>query len=187
MRLMKAWAAVATLGGIVLHASAQRSDLSGTWKLNLAKSKFSPGPAPKSSTVTIKIENGTETYTSEGTNADGKPNNMSFTATMDGKDTPVTGNPFGDTIAIQHPAPNKFTATIKKDGTPALSPMSVGVDDAGHGLGLGVGAVLRCAASRGRRECERHADAGDPARYAIGRKCRCGEAQHQRETQYRSQ
>jgi hypothetical protein len=89
---------------------------SGTWKLNLAKSKFSPGPAPKSSTVTIKIENGTETYTSEGTNADGKPNNMSFTAKMDGKDSPVTGNPFGDTIAIQHPAPNKFTATIKKDG-----------------------------------------------------------------------
>ena len=25
----------------------------GTWKLNVEKSKFSPGPAPKSSTVTI--------------------------------------------------------------------------------------------------------------------------------------
>jgi len=111
-------AALLLLAGIAVTSSVRAADdpSSGTWKLNLAKSKFSPGPAPKSSTVTIKIENGTETYTSEGTNADGKPNNMSFTAKMDGKDSPVTGNPFGDTIAIQHPAPNKFTATIKKDG-----------------------------------------------------------------------
>jgi len=110
--------ALLLLAGIAVTSSVRAADdpSSGTWKLNLTKSKFSPGPAPKSSTVTIKIENGTETYTSEGTNADGKPNNMSFTAKMDGKDSPVTGNPFGDTIAIQHPAPNKFTATIKKDG-----------------------------------------------------------------------
>lgn len=111
-------AALLLLAGIAVTSSVRAADdpSNGTWKLNLAKSKFSPGPAPKSSIVTIKIENGTETYTSEGTNADGKPNNTSFTAKMDGKDTPVTGNPFGDTIAVQHPSPNKFTATIKKDG-----------------------------------------------------------------------
>jgi hypothetical protein len=112
------FAALLLLAGIAVTSSVRAADdpSNGTWKLNLAKSKFSPGPAPKTSTVTIKIENGTETYTSEGTNADGQPNNMSFTATVNGKDAPVTGNPFGDTIAIQHPAPNKFTATIKKDG-----------------------------------------------------------------------
>jgi hypothetical protein len=106
------------LAGIAVTSSVHAADdpSNGTWKLNLEKSKFSPGPAPKSSTVTIKIENGAETYTSEGTNADGKPNNTAFRAKMDGKDAPVTGNPFGDTIAIQHPSPNKFTATIKKDG-----------------------------------------------------------------------
>ena len=57
MRLMKAWAAVAMLGGIVLHASAQRSDLSGTWKLNLAKS-FMAGDHPSNDyELTTVIEN----------------------------------------------------------------------------------------------------------------------------------
>ena len=30
--------------------------LSGTWKLNTAKSKYSPGPAPKSNTVTYSMD-----------------------------------------------------------------------------------------------------------------------------------
>ena len=32
----------------------QSSPLIGTWKLNLAKSKFSPGPPPKSQTLTFE-------------------------------------------------------------------------------------------------------------------------------------
>lgn len=39
---------------VILAAQAdQNSPFTGTWKLNVAKSKFSPGPAPKSETVTI--------------------------------------------------------------------------------------------------------------------------------------
>ena len=89
---------------------------SGTRKLNIQKSKFDPGPAPKSSTVTVKIENGTETYAGETTDAAGKTTKMSFTAKLDGTDSPVTGNPMGDTISIKHPSPNKLVATIKKGG-----------------------------------------------------------------------
>jgi hypothetical protein len=33
--------------------TAQNDRFVGTWKLNVAKSKFSPGPPPKSATVTI--------------------------------------------------------------------------------------------------------------------------------------
>src|SRR5580704_13999942 len=88
----------------------------GTWKLNIQKSKFDPGPAPKSSTVTVKIENGTETYAGETTDAAGKTTKMSFTAKLDGTDSPVTGNPLGDTISIKHQSPNKLVATMKKGG-----------------------------------------------------------------------
>ena len=88
----------------------------GTWKLNLAKSKFDPGPAPKSSTVTVKIENGTETYSSETVNAEGKTMNMAFSAKLDGTDSPMTGNPMGDTISIKHPSPNKLEGSIKHGG-----------------------------------------------------------------------
>jgi hypothetical protein len=106
------------LVGIAATPSVKAADdpSTGTWKLNVAKSKFDPGPAPKGSTVTIKIENGTETYSSESTDAAGKTTNMSFSAKLDGTDSPMTGNPTGDTISIKHPSPNKLVGSIKQGG-----------------------------------------------------------------------
>jgi hypothetical protein len=110
--------ALLSLIGIVATSSVRAAEdpNNGTWKMNAEKSKYSPGPAPKSSTVTIKIENGTETYSAEGEDASGKPMSASFTAKTDGTDTPVTGNPYGDTISVKHPSPNHLTAVIKKGG-----------------------------------------------------------------------
>lgn len=106
------------LVGIASTWSVRAADdpSNGTWKLNIEKSKFDSGPAPKSSTVTVKIEHGTETYAGETTDAAGKTTKMSFTAKLDGTDSPVTGNPMGDTISIKHPSPSKLVATIKKGG-----------------------------------------------------------------------
>lgn len=59
----------------------------GTWKLNVAKSKFSPGPAPKDSTVTIAEDN---KVTVNGTGADGKDINYSLTPS-EGTAVPVDG------------------------------------------------------------------------------------------------
>jgi hypothetical protein len=47
----------------------------GKWELNVSKSKFSPGPGPKSEMVTV-IEGKT---TVEGVNDEGKPFKWSFT------------------------------------------------------------------------------------------------------------
>jgi hypothetical protein len=38
----------------IFVATATADEHSGTWKLNLAKSKYSPGPAPKNLTETIQ-------------------------------------------------------------------------------------------------------------------------------------
>lgn len=54
----------------------------GTWKLNVAKSKFHPGPAPKSVTVTIGQDG---KVTVNETSAEGKDMSFSF--------TPAEGNP----------------------------------------------------------------------------------------------
>ena len=91
----------------------------GKWKLNLAKSKFEPGPAPKSQTRTIVAQGDGATYTFDGVAADGKPFSYSFTIKYDGKDYPVTGTgmPAGaDTIAIRLVGTNKAEATQKKGG-----------------------------------------------------------------------
>src|ERR1700683_4362497 len=112
------FAALLLLVGIAATSSVRAADdpNNGTWKINIEKSKYSPGPAPKSGTTTIKIENGTETYSSEGIDASGKATSSSFTAKTDGTDAPSMGNPYGDTVSIKHPSPNRLVATIKKGG-----------------------------------------------------------------------
>jgi hypothetical protein len=89
----------------------------GTWKLNLAKSKYSPGPPPKNVTITYEAtENGIRA-TTEGINAEGKPIATTYSATYDGTDVPVTGTgaPY-DTIALKRINPNSVELTTKKDG-----------------------------------------------------------------------
>jgi hypothetical protein len=89
----------------------------GTWKLNAAKSKFDPGPAPK--TQTLKIEawgaDGVK-YTSDGTDADGKPTHSDFQAKYDEKFVPFKGNPDADMIAYKRIDANTVEATTQLGG-----------------------------------------------------------------------
>jgi hypothetical protein len=99
--------------------SAQTNPFVGTWKLNVAKSKFEPGPAPKSQTRTVVAEGEGAKYSFEGVRDDGTAISYSFTVKYDGKDYPITGSgaPGGaDSIAIKRVGTNKAEATLKKDG-----------------------------------------------------------------------
>ena len=93
------------LGADIANLSAQASDPRiGTWKLNVAKSKYSPGPAPQS--LTVKVEpsgQGGEKVTAEFVNADGTRTTVQYTeANFDGKDYPLTGSQFGaDTVSLK--------------------------------------------------------------------------------------
>ena len=101
----------------VLILQAQNTSLVGTWKLNVEKSKFDPGPGPKS--LTRKVEalgsDGVK-YTFEGVAADGKPLSYGFSVHFDGKDNPISGTiPNGaDTIAAKMTDSHHFVATLKK-------------------------------------------------------------------------
>jgi hypothetical protein len=99
--------------------SAQGNPFVGTWKLNVAKSKFEPGPALKSQTRTVVVEGEGAKYSFEGVRADGTPFSYSFTVNYDGKDYPITGSgaPGGaDTIAIKLVGARKAEATLKRGG-----------------------------------------------------------------------
>lgn len=74
----------------------------GTWELNLAKSTYSPGPAPRSETRTFEAAGDAVRYTAKGIDAAGHPTLRQYTAKYDGKDYPATGNPDSDTIAWRH-------------------------------------------------------------------------------------
>jgi hypothetical protein len=91
--------------------------LIGTWTLNAAKSKFSPGPAPKSMTVTYSAE-GTDgmKIVVDVTPPDAAAQHWEMTGHYDGKEYPVTGNPNADAISMKRIDDRTGESTFKKDG-----------------------------------------------------------------------
>src|SRR5262249_20499619 len=108
-----------------LSGFAQTDPFIGTWKLNLAKSKFSPGPLPKSQTVTYEAVGQGFKATIKITDAEGKPINFQYTANFDGKDYPVTGAPDWDMVAQKHIDANTVEFTRKKAGKVVSTATSV--------------------------------------------------------------
>lgn len=96
-----AWTAIAVIAlGMVTSAQAQDAWL-GTWKLNLAKSKYQPATgAPKSQTVKQEAVPGGMKSTVDGMDAQGKPIHTEVTAMFDGKSTAVTGAPDANTTRV---------------------------------------------------------------------------------------
>jgi len=73
----------------------------GTWKLNLAHSKYSPGPAPKSQTRIYEADPNGIRATITTVDANGHSNTIQYTAKYDGVDYPITGSPEWDAIALK--------------------------------------------------------------------------------------
>lgn len=88
----------------------------GSWKLNVAKSKYSPGPAPKSLTVKFEPAGKGVKLTTEGVSADGKPTATEYTANYDGKDVPLKGSPVADTVSLRRIDALTTERTDKKAG-----------------------------------------------------------------------
>jgi ribosomal protein S30 len=98
-------------------ATAQPGDpVLGTWALNVAQSKYSLGPAPKSLTRTYTAAAKGYKFSSKGVDAEGKPTATEFTAAFDGKFHPVTGNPSVDSIMVKRIDANTVEATQTKAG-----------------------------------------------------------------------
>jgi hypothetical protein len=72
----------------------------GTWKLNVAKSTFSPGPAPKSQTRTYVESAPGLTLTIKTVAADGKETTSTLAFKDDGKSYPASGSPDLDAVSV---------------------------------------------------------------------------------------
>ncbi|MEA3160094.1 MAG: hypothetical protein QOD95_1642 [Gammaproteobacteria bacterium] len=105
--------AVLAIGsGTALAADA----VEGTWKLNLSKSTFSPGPAPKSQSRTYVESAQGMTVTVKTTAADGKESTSTILFKDDGKSYPATGNPDFDAISAKRVDALTLTSTQTKAG-----------------------------------------------------------------------
>ena len=89
----------------------------GTWKLNLTKSKYSPGPVPKSSNIKIEAAaGGGLKQTTDQVTGSGESRHIEVTAMFDGKDAAVKGNPDVDTQAYKRVDDRSYEVTGKKNG-----------------------------------------------------------------------
>jgi len=71
----------------------------GTWRLNVAKSRYLPGPAPRSETRVYAATQNGDKVTVSTTWADGTTTKVEFPANYDGKDYPVTGSRGADAVS----------------------------------------------------------------------------------------
>lgn len=105
------------LGMAIGSVSAQTSDPRiGNWKLNVAKSKYDPGPAPKSLTLKVEVVGQGEKVTAEFVNADGSRTTTVYTGNFDGKDYPITGSQLADMVSLKRIDAQTTERTDKKGG-----------------------------------------------------------------------
>ncbi len=106
------------LAVLAVGASAQatKNPELGTWKLNVEKSKYNPGPAPKSNTVTMEAAGNGVKYSAKGVDAEGKPTATEYTASYDGKDIPLKGSNVADATSTRRIDAWTVERITKKDG-----------------------------------------------------------------------
>jgi hypothetical protein len=102
------------LGGAALAQSA------GTWKLNLEKSKYQQGQAPKSATLLYEPAGAGIKVTVDQLPADGAPIHYAYAADYDGKDVAIIGNPNAD-MASRTRMNATTTKLVNKKGGNILS------------------------------------------------------------------
>src|SRR5580693_1514744 len=80
----------------------------GTWHLNVAKSRYDPGPPPKSITRTYRLEKGEIRAIVVTVYKNGNSETVYYPADYDGKEHPVSGAPDRDGIVMKRI--NEYTA-----------------------------------------------------------------------------
>jgi len=108
---------VVVAGVSAIQLIAQTTDpVLGTWELNVTKSTFNPGPAPKSETRTYVVSGQEIKGTAKGVDSQGKAVAIEWTLVDDGKDRPVTGNPDMDMLSIKRIDSHTVESTHKRAG-----------------------------------------------------------------------
>jgi hypothetical protein len=103
------------------HGQVQAGDpFMGTWALDVAKSTFTPGPAPKTGQATIISSGDSVKLIHEGVTAAGVTARWEYVANHDGKDYPMTGSPDADVVSLKRVSASSVESTYKKGGKVTL-------------------------------------------------------------------
>jgi hypothetical protein len=112
------------LGSLAL---AQGKTRIGTWELNLEKSTFSPGPAPRQQTLTFQEKGPQWMALIQGTDSSGKPINLdanNLMITFDGRDHPTPTSDY-ETTAWKAVDDYKYLVTRKRAGKVVMTSTNI--------------------------------------------------------------
>ena len=115
---MRALSCVAAVCVFSVALVAANNPFVGTWKLNTAKSKGTPGTLSKEATVVFDAVGDQMKRTVTGIDPDGEPVNTSSTIPWDGKEHKVEG-PKGRPpvmVAVKSVNDRRVNVTVKRDG-----------------------------------------------------------------------
>ena len=116
---MKPIVVMALLGTLFIGSAAVAADaVDGTWKLNVAKSKFS-GTSPQSVTRVYSESTDGTVLDQKTVGADGKEWSMHVAMGSDGKMREITGNPDADSGSWKAVNARTSNFTLTKGGKPA--------------------------------------------------------------------
>ena len=116
MRKLLQGATIAVFAAMAMGAAANEG--MGTYRMNPAKSKFSPADgAPKSAVATFeRAGKDAVKVTVDQVGADGKAVKYTYTAGYDGKEVPITGFPAADKTTLKRIDPYTTVRTDTKGG-----------------------------------------------------------------------
>ena len=87
----------------------------GTWKLNLAKSKYKKGASPKEATLTISESGSDADIAVKGTSATGAPISIHYTAPANGGVCKIIEGPY-DAVSVKRLNANEDETSFSKGG-----------------------------------------------------------------------
>lgn len=123
---MKSLIAAVLLTLVASHtASAQITEMNGTWKLSPERTL---GPAPKEETIVYTIKPGEQGYTMDSIESDGRKGHVEWKAVYDGRDHPTAAGK-GATVSLKKLDSHTELVTNKRDGKITSTYTRVLVDD----------------------------------------------------------
>jgi hypothetical protein len=108
-----------TAGGLSASQSPAKTEedlVLGTWALNVAKSKWIPGPAPRSQTRTYETHQDGVKATIKTVYADGHSTSVEYVAKYDSIEYPLSGSPDAERIALKRLDGRTAEATLGHAG-----------------------------------------------------------------------
>jgi len=97
----------------------------GIWKVNLSKSTYSPGPAPKTAVNKFEPWEDGMKATIDIVDAQGNKIHSEAAVKFDGKDYPIKGSPIADAVSVKRINERETDVAWKKGGKTVMTGNSV--------------------------------------------------------------